>query len=133
MGCNNNLRWSCKGKPVWGMWFERRHYEQAHLELNLGLLCGGGAVFWLALVGMECTPSTGKKGHIVPVSAAHPQTASESGGTGGWKIVSYIASDHSSPCWSPFEITHTGQSARLFRHNCQARWKDVFSLFVWSA
>lgn len=82
-GCKNDLRWSYT--PMWGMWFEHRHYEQAHLELNLGLLCGGGAVFWLDLVGMECTPSTGKKGHIVPVSAAQPQTASESRGTGGWK------------------------------------------------
>lgn len=74
---------SSKGKPPWRMWFERRRFKQAHLELNLGLLFGGGAVFWLDLVGMECTPSTGKKGHIVPVSAAQPQTASKSWGQGG--------------------------------------------------
>ncbi len=125
---HKDLRCSCKGKPPWGMWFERRRFEQAHLELNLGLLCGGGAVFRLALVGMECTPSTGKKGHIVPVSAAQPQTASESrgaGGTGGWKSVSYIASDHSSLCWSPSVVKHTWDN----QHDCSdtiVRWKDVF-------
>ncbi len=108
------------------MWFECRRFEQAHLELNLGLLCGGGAVFRLALVGMECTPSTGKKGHIVLVSAAQPQTASESrgaGGTGGWKSVSYIASDHSSLCWSPSEVKHTRDN----QHDCSdtiVRWGE---------
>lgn len=33
----------------------------------------GGAFFKLGLVSTECTPSTGKKGHIVRVSAAQPQ------------------------------------------------------------
>lgn len=116
MACKKEPRCSCKGKPLWGMWFEHRHYKQAHLELNLGLLCGGGAVFWLALVGMECTPSTGKKGHIVPVSAAQPQTASKSGGRGDGRVEERVLH-----CKWPFESllkslcsqTHTGQSVRL--------------------
>lgn len=48
----------------------------------------------LSLVGMECTPPTGKKDHIVPLSG-RATAKGERGAEGRMEgSVSYIASDH---------------------------------------
>ena len=87
-----------------------------HLELSLPGLreprqkvgvegdrgCGGAmgwgvAGLWLSLVGMECTPPTGKKGHIVPIPGREATGRERGSGREerpGMCLTSYVATDH---------------------------------------